>query len=132
MQWQGWATIAVIVLMVVGVARGRTGTDIVLVASVAILVLLGVLTPAEALAGMANPGMITVAVLYVVVAGLNETGAVRWLGSLLLGRPRTRTLALARLMLPITAISGLVNNTPIVAMMIPALRDWTRQHGFSA
>ncbi|MEN1706178.1 MAG: SLC13 family permease, partial [Planctomycetota bacterium] len=47
-------------------------------------------------------------------------------------RPRTRTLALARLMLPITAISGLVNNTPIVAMMIPALRDWTRQHGFSA
>ncbi|MEO1718133.1 MAG: SLC13 family permease [Planctomycetota bacterium] len=132
MAWQGWATIAVIALMVVGVARGRTGTDIVLVASVAILVLLGVLTPAEALAGMANPGMITVAVLYVVVAGLNETGAVRWLGSLLLGRPRTRTLALARLMLPITAISGLVNNTPIVAMMIPALRDWTRQHGFSA
>ncbi|MEL6795939.1 MAG: SLC13 family permease [Planctomycetota bacterium] len=132
MAWQGWATIAVIALMVVGVARGRTGTDIVLVASVAILVLLGVLTPTEALAGMANPGMITVAVLYVVVAGLNETGAVRWLGSLLLGRPRTKTLALARLMLPITAISGLVNNTPIVAMMIPALRDWTRQHGFSA
>lgn len=132
MEWQGWATIAVIGLMVAGVARGRTGTDVVLVASVAVLVLIGVLTPAEALAGMANPGMITVAVLYVVVAGLNETGAVRWLGSLLLGRPRSKTFALARLMLPITAISGLVNNTPIVAMMIPALRDWTRRHGFSA
>ncbi|MEL7484042.1 MAG: SLC13 family permease, partial [Planctomycetota bacterium] len=132
MSWQGWATIAVVVLMVAGVARGRTGTDIVLVASVALLVFLGILTPGEALAGMANPGMITVAVLYVVVAGLNETGAVRWLGSLLLGRPRSKTFALARLMLPITAISGLVNNTPIVAMMIPALRDWTRRHGFSA
>jgi len=130
--WQGWATIAVVGLMVAGVARGRTGTDIVLVASVALLVFLGILTPGEALAGMANPGMITVAVLYVVVAGLNETGAVRWLGSLLLGRPRSKTFALARLMLPVTAISGLVNNTPIVAMMIPALRDWTRRHGFSA
>lgn len=132
MLWQGWATVAVIVLMVAVVARGRTGTDIVLVASVALLVMLGVLTPDEALAGMANPGMITVAVLYVVVAGLNETGAVRWLGSLLLGRPRSQTFALARLMLPVTAISGLVNNTPIVAMMIPALRDWARRHGFSA
>lgn len=132
MPWQGWATIAVVGLMVAGVARGRTGTDIVLVASVALLVFLGILTPGEALAGMANPGMITVAVLYVVVAGLNETGAVRWLGSLLLGRPRSKTFALARLMLPVTAISGLVNNTPIVAMMIPALRDWTRRHGFSA
>ncbi len=132
MEWQGWATIAVVGLMVAGVARGRTGTDIVLVASVALLVLLGILTPAQALDGMSNPGMITVAVLYVVVAGLNETGAVRWLGSFVLGRPRSETLALARLMIPITAISGLVNNTPVVAMMIPALRDWTRRHGFSA
>ncbi|MEO1583907.1 MAG: SLC13 family permease [Planctomycetota bacterium] len=132
MQWQAWATILVVVLMVLGVARGRAGTDIVVVASVVLLVLLGILTPNEALAGMANPGMITVAVLYVVVAGLNETGAVRWVGSLLLGQPASETRALARLMLPVTAISGLVNNTPIVAMMIPAIRDWTRQHGLSA
>lgn len=132
MEWQGWATIAVVGLMIAGLVRGRVGSDVVIAAGVALLVLLGVLTPAEALSGMANPGMITVAVLYVVVCGMTETGAVRWLGTLLLGRPRTRTGGLFRLMLPVAALSGFVNNTPIVAMMIPAVREWARQRGWSA
>lgn len=132
MTWHAWATLAVIAGILAALIRGRVGSDVVLVGGVALLVLLGVLSPAEALAGMANPGMITVAVLYVVVCGLTETGAVRWMGSILLGRPRTRLGGLARLMIPVAALSAFVNNTPIVAMMIPAVREWTRRRGWSA
>lgn len=127
MTWQAWTTIGVIVSMILVLARGRFGPDVVVVGAVSLLVFLGVLTPGEALAGMANQGMATIAVLYVVVCGLTETGAVRWIGSVLLGNPKSQTRAMIRLMLPVTALSGFVNNTPVVAMMIPAIGDFCRR-----
>jgi di/tricarboxylate transporter len=129
---QGWFTLAVIAGVLVALIRARAGTDVILAAAVAVLVLAGVLTPAQALAGMANPGMISVAVLYVVVCGLTETGAVRWMGSLLLGRPNDPRIGLLRLTVPVVMLSAFVNNTPIVALMIPAVREWSRQRGWSA
>lgn len=127
MSWQAWTTVGVILAMVLVLIRGRYGPDVVVVGAVALLVFLGVLTPSEALDGMANQGMATIAVLYVVVCGLTETGAVRWIGSVLLGSPKSQTRALTRLTLPVTALSGFINNTPVVAMMIPAIDDFCRR-----
>ncbi|MFI4893990.1 MAG: SLC13 family permease [Phycisphaerales bacterium JB058] len=127
MNWQAWTTLGVILAMVLVLVRGRYGPDVVIVAAVAQLVFLGVLRPDEALAGMSNQGVATIAVLYVVVCGLTETGAVRWIGSIMLGRPRTQRGALFRLIAPVTALSGFVNNTPIVAMMIPAIDDFCKR-----
>jgi len=76
MSWQAWTTIGVVLGMILILIRGRFGPDVVVVGAVSLLVFLGILTPSQALAGMANPGMATVAVLYVVVCGLTETGAV--------------------------------------------------------
>lgn len=127
MTWQAWTTLGVILAMVLVLVRGRYGPDVVIVAAVALLVFLGVLQPEEALAGMSNQGVATIAVLYVVVCGLMETGAVRWIGSIMLGRPKTQRRALIRLVAPVTALSGFVNNTPIVAMMIPAIDDFCKR-----
>lgn len=131
MTWQAWTTIGVIVAMILVLARGRFGPDVIVVGAVALLVFLGVLTPGQALDGMANQGMATIAVLYVVVCGLTETGAVRWIGSMLLGRPKSQSRALARLIMPVTLLSGFVNNTPVVAMMIPAIGDFCRRQQWS-
>ncbi|MCA9272169.1 MAG: anion permease [Phycisphaerales bacterium] len=127
MTWQAWTTLGVILAMVLVLVRGRYGPDVVIVAAVSLLVFLGVLRPDEALAGMSNQGVVTIAVLYVVVCGLTETGAVRWIGSIMLGRPKTQRGALLRLVAPVTALSGFVNNTPIVAMMIPAIDDFCKR-----
>ncbi len=127
MNWQAWTTLGVILAMVLVLVRGRYGPDVVIVAAVALLVFLGVLRPDEALEGMSNQGVATIAVLYVVVCGLTETGAVRWIGSIMLGRPRTQRGALFRLIAPVIALSGFVNNTPIVAMMIPAIDDFCKR-----
>ncbi len=132
MSWQAWTTLGVILAMVLTLARGRFGPDVVIVGAVALLVFLGVLTPGQALGGMANEGVATIAVLYVVVCGLTETGAVRWIGSIMLGRPKSQRGALIRLMAPVTALSGFVNNTPLVAMMIPAIQDFCRQRQWPA
>jgi di/tricarboxylate transporter len=126
--WQGWLSLAVVVFCFVMFALGRAAPDIVTSAGLTLLLLFGIITPSEALAGFSNEGMLTVAVLYVVVSGLTETGAVGWIVHALLGRPRSPRHAQIRLMAPVAALSAFLNNTPVVAIFIPAVQDWAKRH----
>ena len=108
----------------------RLGPDLVLMAALTILSVTGILAPAEALAGFANPGLITVAALFVVAAGVRGAGGVEMIVSTVLGQPRHFRRALVRLMLPVMALSGFLNNTPVVATMIPAVSTWARRIDF--
>ncbi|HEX7375845.1 MAG TPA: SLC13 family permease [Pirellulales bacterium] len=110
----------------------RLPADVVLVGGVTLLLISGVLEPREALAGLANEAMVTVAVLYVVGAGVRQTGGVDWIAQRLFGRPQSTIAAVARLMLPTAALSAFMNNTPLVAMLIPAVADWSKKHGIAA
>lgn len=110
----------------------RLSADVVLVGGVALLLLFGVLEPREALAGLANEAMVTVGVLYVVGAGVRQTGGVDWIANRLFGRPQSAVNAVARLMLPTAALSAFMNNTPLVAMLIPAVADWSKKHRIAA
>lgn len=131
MGFDAWFTLAVVIATVAMLIWSRIAPELLLVTSLTALLLFGVLSAGEALIEMANPGLVTVGVLYVVVAGLVDTGAVHALGTRLLGRPRSVVAAQVRLMLPVTAISAFLNNTPVVAMMIPVVEDWSRRCGIS-
>ena len=131
MPWDALFALTVILLNVALLIFTRIGADIVLVAGVSLLLLTGILSPEEALAGLANEGMVTVGVLFVVVAGLSETGGVSWLGARLFGRPRSLLRAQVRMMVPVAAMSAFLNNTPLVAMMIPAVNDWAKRQNFA-
>ena len=128
MTLEAWIAVIVVALVIGLLAFTRFAADVVLVAGVTMLLVSGVLSPGEALAGLSNEGMATVAVLYVVAAGLRETGAVAWLVQGVLGRPRNLFNAQLRLMAPVAAASGFMNNTPVVAMFLPAVVDWARQN----
>ncbi len=132
MVWEAWLTLAVVALCIGLLASNRYPPDIVMLGGLTILLLSGVLTPAEALAGLSNEGMVTVAVLYVVVSGLQETGGTAWVSQSLLGRPRSVAHAQLRMMAPVAALSAFRNNTPVVAMFIPAVQDWAKRHGIAA
>lgn len=121
-------TLAVLALVFGLLIWTRIAPDIVLVAGVGLLVLKGVLEPREALSGMANEAMITVGILYIVGAGVRQTGGVAWIAGRLFGRPKTAMSAIARLMFPTAGLSAFMNNTPLVAMLIPAVNDWAKQH----
>ncbi|NIP86831.1 MAG: TRAP transporter large permease subunit [Planctomycetales bacterium] len=105
--------------------------DLVFLAGLAAVTLCGVISPREALLGFANPAVVTIAALYVVAAGLRQTGALDLVGHQLLGNIRTEKRALMRLTVPIVGLSALVNNTPIVAMTVPTVIDWCRRVGVS-
>ena len=121
-------TLAVVVLILGLLAGTRLAPDLVLIGGLALLFLAGILTAPETLAGLANEGMVTVAILFVVAAGVVETGGVTWISDRLFGRPKSVLQALWRMMFPAAGLSALMNNTPLVAMLIPAVNDWAKQH----
>ncbi|KRT56037.1 SLC13 family permease [endosymbiont of Ridgeia piscesae] len=128
MGWEALFSLASVLFCFGMMAFTRVSPDLITSAALTLLLLAGVVSPEQALAGFANQGMLTVAVLYVVVSGLTETGAVGWIGQTLLGRPRSIRHAQWRLMLPVAALSAFLNNTPVVAVFIPALQEWARRH----
>lgn len=128
MGFHAWYAVAIVAATMALLVSTRIGPDLVLVAALTALLIPGVLSPTEALAGLANPGLATVGVLYVVVSGLIETGAARSVGQWMLGRPHSETGAQARLMATVTGISAFLNNTPVVAMLIPTVQDWARKN----
>lgn len=131
MTLDAWITIAVIALCFLILVFTRWAADIVLLGGVTVLLLLGILTPESALAGMSNEGMITVGILFVVSAGLRETGAINWVSEVVLGKPKSTAHAQWRVMAPVAAMSAFLNNTPVVAMMIPAITDWAKKYQLS-
>jgi di/tricarboxylate transporter len=126
--WEGWFSVGIVVLCFGLFGFSRAAPDVITAGALTLLLLFGILTPTEALAGFSNPGMLTVGVLYVVVTGLTQTGAVGWIGPSLLGRPRGPADARLRLMLPVAGLSAFLNNTPVVAIFIPAVQDWAKRH----
>jgi di/tricarboxylate transporter len=128
---EAWQTLSIIGLCLSLLVFSKYPADAILLAGVALLVLLDIITPAEALSGMSNEGMATVAVLFVVARGLAQAGVVGWISQNLLGRPKNNTVAQLRLMLPVATLSSVLNNTPVVAMLVPAVSEWAKRNNLS-
>lgn len=123
-----WITLGVLGLMLGLLVLTSIAPDLVMMACLTLLMLCGVLAPAQALSGFANEGMATVGVLYVVVAGLRDTGVMAWIAERLFGRPRSIAAAQWRMMIPVATISAFMNNTPLVAAMLPAVTEWGKKY----
>ena len=127
MSFEAWLSLLSVLLVAYLLAFTRLGATKSMLSVLALLILARVSSPEQALAGFANVGLWTVAVLYLVVAGLVDTGAVHAIGSRILGGRQSVFGAQARLMVPVAAASGFLNNTPIVAMLVPVVEDWAKR-----
>jgi len=126
MELAAWLSIGVVLACVGLLISTRTAPELVLFGGVIVLLTTGVLSPAEALGGFSNEGLMTVALMYVVAAGIRETGGMDLLVHYLLGRPKNVASAQARLMLPVILMSAFLNNTPVVATFMPAILVWAK------
>ncbi|MGB5632237.1 MAG: SLC13 family permease [Waterburya sp.] len=127
LDWRAWTTIAVTIGVFLFNALTNLSAEVVFLGGTAVLFVSGILKEQDALAGFSNPGMITVAVLYIVVTGLSQTGGLNWISQRVLGLPKGHNAALIRLMAPVMGMSAFLNNTPVVAMFIPVVSDWSRK-----
>jgi len=124
-----WLTLIVVGAATVTMARERFAPDIVMFGALCVLVVAGVIAPGEALVGFAHPAVFTIGVLLVVAGAVQETGALRMVSGRLFGKSTRPVPVLLRLMLPTAGLSAFLNNTPIVAMLIPIVRSHARAIG---
>ena len=119
-------TLGLVVGLFLLLAFTSLAPDIILLGGAVVLLVTGILAPADALAGLSNEGVATVAVLYIVGAGVRETGGVDWIAKSLFGRPKSLLMAIVRLVFPTMGLSAFMNNTPLVAMLLPAVGDFAK------
>jgi di/tricarboxylate transporter len=127
-----WLSIVVVVGVFGTLAMTRLAPYLVLLGGMTLMLLLGLIDLPSALAGFSNQGMITVGVLFVVAGGLSQTGVLAHLVHRFLGRPAAVWRAQARLVFPAVVGSAFLNNTPVVAMLTPVVKDWSRTTGIAA
>jgi len=131
MDWQGWFVLGLATIALVLMSVGRYGPHLVMLSVLIVLSATGVVSADEALSGFSNTGLITVVAMFVVAAGIHHSGGVDLVVHHLLRSPRSVRSSQARIMLPVALLSGFLNNTPVVATMIPAVHAWSRKIGIS-
>ena len=129
MSTDAWLTLLVIVAVLVTLVRGRTSPAVVVFAGAVAVLVLGVVEAEEAFSGFSNPAPMTVAALYVLAAGIEKTGALTPVMQSTLGERGWYRLPLIRTLVPTVGASAFLNNTPIVAMLIPQVTAWAQRRG---
>jgi len=145
MSLDAWFTLATLAGVIALLLRGRVTPALIILGADILLLVVGVVTPAEALSGFSNPAPFTVGALYVVARAVEKTGGLQPLLGVLLGGGRGRRKeeegagaesppgrwAMARLLGPVAAASAILNNTPIVAMVAPQVEAWAERNNRS-
>lgn len=131
MSVQAWISIGVSLGVMALLQRRRAPSpDILFLAGLVIVTFCGALTPEQALAGFSNAGVLMVGALFVVAAGLRDTGVLDWVGMKLLGRVDSEHVAMRRIATTVP-VSAFLPNTPVVAMLLPVVVDWCRKRSVS-
>ncbi len=131
MTWQTWFTLAVILGTLYLLVREAFGPANVMLGAVILLLIVGIISADEAFDGFGNSAPITVAALYVLARAVEKTGLMQPVLNAVLGRRQGGTGSLARLAVSSASASAFLNNTPLIAMLIPPVTDWAKKTGQS-
>jgi di/tricarboxylate transporter len=133
MNLENWYTTLIIVLMSFALARELFKPALTIFAALLLLIIGNIITIDEAFAGFSNKGMLTVGFLFVVSAALQSSGAFENIVTRILGNNNTsNTSRYFRFLFPVAALSAFLNNTPIVASLIPIIKNWAKRHNLPA
>lgn len=129
-EWQPWVAMAILGGMFLLFVLERTPVEVTAIGGAALMMVLGILPVQEATGVLANPAPWTIAMMFLVMGGLVRTGAVeaviRAIGRHARDRPRTVVVVLIGSM---GLASAFMNNTPLVAVMIPVVIQLSVQIG---
>ncbi len=122
-----WITIVTVLAMFSVMLFTKLRSDLVFLGAIGILFVTGVLDAKGAFSGFSSTSVIVIGVLFVVVAGLMNTGVLHLMVRLLLGQPNTYAKAVVRLMLPVAALSSFLSNTTVVSLFVNIVKMWSKK-----
>ena len=125
-------TLGVVAVALVCFVAELLPVDITALCVAVVLIVLGLVTPDEGIAGFGNSATITVMAMFILSAGISRTGVIQVFRDLLLkwgGKSITRQILVMGLL--VGPISGFINNTAVVAIFLPIVEEWCRKRGIS-
>ena len=133
-QTQGaWLTIAVVAVMFVMFLREVYATEVVAMIGVSTLLVAGVLSYDDAVMALSNPAPWTIAAMFIIVGALVRTGALNALTQVVEAQAaRNPAVAIGGALVFVAFASAIMNNTPLVVVMIPVFVQLARTLGTSA
>jgi len=126
-----WITIVTVLGMFSILLFTKWRSDMVFLGAIGVLFVTGVLDAKEAFSGFSSTSVVTVGVLFVVVAGLTYTGVLQCIVRYLLGTPSSYSKAVTRLMLPVAVLSSFLSNTTVVSLFVNIVKMWAKKLGVS-
>ncbi len=125
-------TLGVLILALMCFIAEWLPVDITAIAVTVVLMILGLVTPDEGIAGFSNSATITVMAMFILSEGIGRTGVilivrdflVKWGGN----NPNQQIFVMGAIIGPITAF---LNNTAVVAVFLPIIEDWCRKRNIS-
>jgi di/tricarboxylate transporter len=123
--------ITTIVLLIVALYSNKARPSLLFLSSVFIFLIFGILTPEDILKGLANKQVIVIFLLLILSAGFKKEFGFGFFNYLFKPNLLPRQF-LMRLMLFVSSCSVFINNTPIVAFMIPYVKDWVDRKNLPA
>jgi di/tricarboxylate transporter len=124
-----YITIAILALTFVLLVWSKIPPVAIFVGALTLTITFQLAPLGECLKGFSNSGMLAVGALLMVAAGMYRTGAITLITDKLIGRPRSLLSAQAKILPPVAVGSAFLNNTPLVAMFIPVIRDLAKISG---
>ncbi len=132
MNFQILFVLACLTGMLIALVKDKMRPGIVLLSVVVLFMAAGIITPQQMVAGFSNRGMITVALLYLVSEGIRQSGALTAIVKKVLPEKETTvTKAQMRILPIVSAFSAFLNNTPVVVIFAPIIKNWAKKVGLS-
>lgn len=126
-----WITIVTVISIFAVMARTRVPAEVAFLGALTVLLVTGVVSEEEGMAGFGSEPVVVHAAFFVIIAGLMQTGVLYWLTKHVLGDPKNYNNALLRLMVPTSILSALLNSVNVVALFIDAVKIWSRKLNIS-
>jgi di/tricarboxylate transporter len=123
MTFESWLMLIILIVMFGLLIWNKLPAWLVFMGTLTVCMTLNLAPIDGLLKGFSNSGVATVGVLFVIAAGMYSTGAITIIADKLIGLPETLRSAQLRIQPPVAVGSAFLNNTPLVAMMIPVVRD---------
>ncbi|HKK80824.1 MAG TPA: SLC13 family permease, partial [Prolixibacteraceae bacterium] len=132
MTLESYIVLTVVVAMIVALAKDAMRPGLILFSGAVFFMAIGIITPAELAVGFSNKGMLTVGVLFLVSEGVRYSGILSKLAALSLPKQqRSMPRMLTAIIFPISALSGFLNNTPVVIIFAPVIKRWAEKLNLS-
>lgn len=121
----------VLIFILISFYKEWIGPAFTFLIGVIVLGICGILTPSEILSGFANEQVVVILMLLLIGDIIRDLGIVETLFDKVFRRAKTYRQFMARMMILVGGFSAFLNNTPLVAVMMPYVHSWSKRNNLS-